>query len=331
MVEDHPIGTLEGFRFTVAADARAADKRLLLAAAEKRLAGGAGASAARRWSRRRTTTLALIAIARDRLARGRGAVASLAPGANLAQPRVVLDRALDVLDPPARKAVQARLDTLARRRRSRGICRCSSKLDAALRDPTAGAPLRARGRRVARGRRAAPAPRRRAAGRGARARRAQAAARDRRDDRHARSVRARACSSPPRRGGGAMLMRAGRRAARGRHRAAARRAGRGPRAWLPSAGQQAVRVDLVERIARAAHDARKGREALRARPRARDLDRPPARHARAADGAARLPHRQARRGGPAAMDVARPDPQRQARAAPPTDNAFAALAGMLDG
>ncbi|MGN6818269.1 MAG: helicase-related protein, partial [Sphingomonas sp.] len=37
LVEDHVIGTLEGFRFTVAADARASDKRLLLAAAEKRL------------------------------------------------------------------------------------------------------------------------------------------------------------------------------------------------------------------------------------------------------------------------------------------------------
>ncbi|WP_371359740.1 hypothetical protein, partial [Salmonella sp. M123] len=37
LVEDHAIGRLDGFRFTVAADARAADKRLLLAAAERRL------------------------------------------------------------------------------------------------------------------------------------------------------------------------------------------------------------------------------------------------------------------------------------------------------
>src|SRR5690606_3233063 len=36
-VEEHELGRLEGFRFTVAPDARAADKRLLFAAAEKRL------------------------------------------------------------------------------------------------------------------------------------------------------------------------------------------------------------------------------------------------------------------------------------------------------
>ncbi len=38
-VEEHPLGKLEGFRFTVQAEARAGDKRMLLAAAEKRLAG----------------------------------------------------------------------------------------------------------------------------------------------------------------------------------------------------------------------------------------------------------------------------------------------------
>ena len=37
MVEDHAIGRLDGFRFTVASDARHGDKRLLLAAAERRL------------------------------------------------------------------------------------------------------------------------------------------------------------------------------------------------------------------------------------------------------------------------------------------------------
>ncbi|WP_204270141.1 hypothetical protein, partial [Klebsiella aerogenes] len=38
-VEEHALGTLTGFRFTVAPEARAADKRMLLAAAEKRLGG----------------------------------------------------------------------------------------------------------------------------------------------------------------------------------------------------------------------------------------------------------------------------------------------------
>ncbi|WP_269450490.1 helicase-related protein, partial [Sphingomonas sp. CCH9-F2] len=38
-IDTHPIGRLEGFRFLVAPDANAADKRLLLATAEKRLVG----------------------------------------------------------------------------------------------------------------------------------------------------------------------------------------------------------------------------------------------------------------------------------------------------
>src|SRR6185312_9358667 len=38
-------------------------------------------------------------------------VATLKPGPNLVRPRITLDRALDVLDPQARTAIQARLDT----------------------------------------------------------------------------------------------------------------------------------------------------------------------------------------------------------------------------
>ena len=50
-------------------------------------------------------------------------------------------------------------------------------------------------------------------------------------------------------------------------------------------GAQAVRVDLVERIARGAHDARQGRQAVRARSGAGDLDRADAGDAGAVDGA----------------------------------------------
>ena len=159
LVEDHPIGRLDGFRFTVADDARAGDKRLLLSAAEKRL----GAERARR--------AAALAEAGDeafslstsaptphphtpsprpregggpdasspatevntqlrqppqlgpRLRGGRDGggcantvlwqshpIAHLHPGPSPARPLIKLDRALDVLDPPARNAIKARLD-----------------------------------------------------------------------------------------------------------------------------------------------------------------------------------------------------------------------------
>ncbi len=137
-VEEHPLGTIEGFRFTVQPDARAADKRMLLAAAEKRLAGE---------FRRRGE--ALINAGDDKLAlvgsvlawEGVG-VASLKRGANLVRPRIVLDRALDILDPQARNAVQARLEAWFAAQVARHLPTLS-KLDAASRDPEAGGPLRA--------------------------------------------------------------------------------------------------------------------------------------------------------------------------------------------
>ncbi len=110
-VEEHRLGRLDGFRFTVAPEARAADKRLLLAAAEKRLAGERAA---------RGAALAAAADEEIALAADTGAapglawrgheVARLAPGASLASPRVVLDRALDCLDRALRAKVAARLE-----------------------------------------------------------------------------------------------------------------------------------------------------------------------------------------------------------------------------
>ena len=105
LVEDHPIGTLHGFRFAVAADARAGDKRLLLAAAEKRLGG-----------ERAKRAEALVAAADDAFSVEEGAVrwaghpvAALAPGTTLARPRLLLDRGLDSLARAQREAVSARL------------------------------------------------------------------------------------------------------------------------------------------------------------------------------------------------------------------------------
>jgi ATP-dependent RNA helicase SUPV3L1/SUV3 len=95
-------------------------------------------------------------------------------------------------------------------------------------------------------------------------------------------------------------------------------------------GQQAVRIDLVERIARAAHDARKGRAPFPLDPAlATSMGLQPDTLSRLM---AQLGFRSARPG-----DDSKPrwlwqglTPNAKPKA-PPTDNAFAALAGMLDG
>jgi ATP-dependent RNA helicase SUPV3L1/SUV3 len=106
MVEEHQLGRLDGFRFHVASEARAADKRLLLAAAEKRLAG-----------ERRRRGEALVAADDAALTLDDAgvigwqghAVAELVPGAGFGRPRVRLDRALDCLDGGLRAKVEARI------------------------------------------------------------------------------------------------------------------------------------------------------------------------------------------------------------------------------
>ncbi|WP_408642040.1 helicase-related protein [Sphingomonas radiodurans] len=105
-IDTHAIGRLDGFRFVVAPEARATDKRLLLATAEKRLAG-----------ERRARGQALVAAADDRfvLASGGGivwgghVVARLARGRSLGRPVVVLDDALDCLDVTLRRAALERV------------------------------------------------------------------------------------------------------------------------------------------------------------------------------------------------------------------------------
>ena len=105
MVEDHAIGRLDGFRFTVDPGARASDRRLLLAAAEKRLAG-----------ERRRRAAAVVAAPDDAFTLTDGVIrwgghgiAKLAPGPSLARPAVVLERDLDCLTRGERDAIQARI------------------------------------------------------------------------------------------------------------------------------------------------------------------------------------------------------------------------------
>jgi ATP-dependent RNA helicase SUPV3L1/SUV3 len=254
LVDDHPIGTLDGFRFTVAADARHDDKRLLLAAAERHLAG--------EWRRRGAALAAAadgdIALAERpsglRLCWRGSDVAALAPGKSLARPAVVLDRALDMLDPALRAQAQARLERWIAEQLGANLP-VFAKLDGLARDPDAGGALRAlTGALLAAGgplaRRAAGAPveqldsvaRQRLRRIGvtigtldifaAALLKPQAAAWRR------RLMRLAEAPSP-----GATVLPRGAPAADLAH------------GYRPF-GQQAVRVDLVERIARAAHDAR---------------------------------------------------------------------------
>ncbi|MFZ5748539.1 MAG: helicase-related protein [Pseudomonadota bacterium] len=138
MVEEHHLGHLRGFRFQVASEARAADKRMLLAAAEKRLAGEL---------RRRAGSLAdapddAIGIAEGVLLWETTIVGRIVPGPTLARPRIVLDRALDILDSAMRDRVQARLDAWTAGQLGRHL-NALARLDATTRDAAASGALRA--------------------------------------------------------------------------------------------------------------------------------------------------------------------------------------------
>jgi ATP-dependent RNA helicase SUPV3L1/SUV3 len=371
LVEDHVIGTLEGFRFTVAADARASDKRLLLAAAEKRL----GAELAKRGRelvesdddaflvsadetpddttpappRRRPGSSSTEqngdggALARDASRLGPGLrrggdkveivwrgtpVATLTPGPNLALPRVVLDRAVDALDPASRKAIQARLDRWFANQLARHLPLFGA-LDTCLRDAAAGAPLRAVAGALLEAGGLLP---RRAIG-------AQVEAIDHtaRKKLHRMGVTigtldlfAPALLKPAAARWRRMLMRLGDGPREGATVLPRGATGADLAQGFRPLGQQAVRVDLVERIARNAHDARKGRAPFSLDPAlATSMGLQPDTLARLM---AQLGFRSARPG-----EDGKPrwmwqglTPNAKPKA-PPTDNAFAVLAGMLDG
>ena len=106
-VEDHHLGRLDGFRFTVAPDAKATDKRLLLAAAEKRLKGERD----RRGSALAEAEDGAVTLSETgELHWGGHRVATLLPGPSLARPRLQLDRDLDCLDKALKERVRTRLE-----------------------------------------------------------------------------------------------------------------------------------------------------------------------------------------------------------------------------
>lgn len=331
-VEEHPLGRLEGFRFTVEPDARASDKRMLLAAAEKRLAGEfrkRGAALAEAEDKELALSSVRPSTSSGRTVSWGGVpVATLHPGPNLIRPKIVLDRALDVLDPQARNAVQARLETWFAGRVAHHLPTLA-KLDAASRDPAAGGSLRALANALL------------DAG-GLLPRRAAAALVEALDGDARKRLRSIGVTIGTLDLFAPALLKPG--AARWRRElmgladappegstVLARNA---PGADLAHGfrplGAQAVRVDLVERIARAAHDARQGRKPFAPDPAlatsiglkpetiARLMAQLGFRTAKARDGALQRWIWQG------LVPVAKP------RAAP-TDNAFAVLAGLRGG
>lgn len=252
-VEEHEIGRLDGFRFTVAADARATDKRLLLAAAEKRLAGELG---------KRGAALAAapdddLGIDDGRLLWRGAEVARLGPGSRLTRPAIVIDRALDCLDKTVREGIADRLARWVAERTQR-LTPALARLDTLPDDASAPPELRAVAIALAEA--------------GGLADRATVPDVERIDPRARRYLRdlgvtvgtldlfdPRLMRPAPARWRAALL------AARGRMTVlppdgATVVAGGVPMAGFRRVGMQQVRLDLVERIARAAHDARAGRK-----------------------------------------------------------------------
>ena len=104
LVDDEPIGHLDGFRFRVDPLARAADRKLLLAAAERHLPGLLAARAALLIAA--AATPEGLTFTDQGLVWDEGVVARLEPGRSLLDPRLRLDPALDRLSPVLRDRVR---------------------------------------------------------------------------------------------------------------------------------------------------------------------------------------------------------------------------------
>lgn len=329
MVEDQLIGRLEGFRFVVVADARANDKRLLLAAAEKRLAG----ERARRGLALAEAPDAMLALATEDvpgIAWSGQVIASLKPGPALARPRVALDRALDCLDPQLRARIRDRLDRWTAAQLQRHVPALVA-IEAASLDPAAAPALRVVAAALVQG-----------AGLAARLPLTEAIDALSGDDRQRlrrtgivigaldlfdprllkpQSARWRQALLAARRGtampalppaGATVLIRGA--------------AGSGASFGFRDFGGQAVRIDLVERLARAAHDARAGKAPfVPDATLATSIGIAPATVDRLMT---ELGFRATLADGGSAQWIWRGRPPRKKPVAPPRDNAFAALAQL---
>ena len=339
-VGSFPIGRLEGFAFEVDPTARHADRKMLLATAERRLGGeyekraaalaadtrrSFHACAPSRASRWRCCGAATrwLGSGRARICSARGCSST---GGSTGCPSAAATIVVERLDLWVRHQVERSLGPLR-----------AGRAGGAGAGGAGGGPLdpgdagrRGRDRRPRGGGQAA-----RRARQGAAAARSPAQDQDRRARPvHARRAQARGAAlahgAPRRRGGRADA-------------GAAARIGGGPplpadgerRSARPASasaplGPQMLRVDLVERLARHAHEARAGKPQPVGRRGARHLARPSAAGGGAADARPRLPARRraSRPGsGAAAAPAAASEPRRPRR----RRNAFAALAGLKRG
>ncbi len=138
-VDEHPIGRLDGFRFSVEVGARAGDKRMLLAAADKRLAG----ERERRGRELVASEDDAIVLGEDGALLWRGhVVASLSSGPSLARPKLVLSRDLDCLSAATLAGARERLERWVATMLDRRVP-AIARLAAAARDPQATPALRA--------------------------------------------------------------------------------------------------------------------------------------------------------------------------------------------
>jgi ATP-dependent RNA helicase SUPV3L1/SUV3 len=140
IVDDEPIGHLEGFRFVVDPLARATDRKLLLAAAERHLPGLLA---------RRATALIAAAATPDGLTLTEAGivwdntvVARLEPGRSLLEPRLRVDRALDRLPPVLREGVREAIAAWFSNRLKHGLAPLQ-RLAQAGEAPESGSDLRA--------------------------------------------------------------------------------------------------------------------------------------------------------------------------------------------
>ncbi|WP_414900874.1 helicase-related protein [Sphingomonas flavalba] len=142
-VDDEPIGTLTGFAFRPLPDARAADHRKLIAAAERRLAGERAARA-RALAADGDDGFALLteAGAPPAIAWRGLPVATLGKGKGLLRPAVRLDRAIAALPDAQRAAIAARLTMWVDAQVAR-LLQPLARIAAAGRDPQTPPPLRA--------------------------------------------------------------------------------------------------------------------------------------------------------------------------------------------
>ena len=269
-VGSHPIGRMEGFAFEVDPAARHSDRKMLLAAAERRLGGeyerrGAALAAdSDDHFTLRTEPGQPVAM----LWRGHE-VARLGPGKNLLSPRVMLDRKLERLSIAAARHGDREAGALASRRNRKSARWRSARPDRPRATPRR-RPICARSWRCW-WTKAGSSPAIRSPGRSQPRPRATTADHQAWDqDRRARSVHARNIEA---RGAPLANRAARRRGGRGRcPRFRPRRASFFPppasdgarlllsRLGFRALGPQMLRVDLVERLATHAHEARAGKQ-----------------------------------------------------------------------